>query len=1430
MYTWTYDVADGGVTVADVDLTVSSGQDVAGNTQVSNTNADYVDIDTQNPTVTGVVASDLLITDADAGHTMTVTADFSEAMSSSATPTLVFAPSIATTLAFSSGTWVDGDTYRATYAVSDGNVDHDSVTADVINAEDVAGNAQADYTPVHEFEVDTQNPTVVIAANDVAIYDGDVGVDHFTVTATYSEAMNPAIVPSLVFLPGMATTFTNPSAAWSVGNTVYTWTYDVADDGATVPDVDLMVSGGADVSGNTQIAAVRTDYIDVDLQNPTVVILANDVAIYDGDVGVDRFTVTATFSEAMNPAVAPTLTFTPAVASTFANPSGAWSVGNTVYTWTYDVADGGVTVADVDLTVSSGQDVAGNTQVSNTNADYVDIDTQNPTVVIAANDVAIYDGDVGVDHFTVTATYSEAMNPAVVPTLTFTPNPTTTFTNPSGAWSGGNTVYTWTYDVADGGVTVADVDLTVSSGQDVAGNTQVSNTNADYVDIDTQNPTVVIAANDVAIYDGDVGVDHFTVTATYSEAMNPAVVPTLTFTPNPTTTFTNVTGAWTGDTIYAWTYDVVDSGVTTADVDLRVSGGRDVAGNVQVTRTNTDYVDVDTRNPIATVTVNRTIISLGSPVYENALILTVTVTYDEAMNTSTSPVITLENEGAHWGPQTPLGWTGNTVYRATFTHDGTEEPVPPAAAPVAFARVTSASGATDVAGNSDIGDDSPTFEIDTRKPRATVTTDHATIAAGSPIYEGSLVLTVTVTYDEPMNPTTQPVITLPGGGTNWGLQTPEGWSAGNTVYRATFTHNGTEEPTPPAGALVALARVANASGARDLAGNADVGDDSTSFEIDTRKPELAPGVAAVAVDTDPVYEGDLVQVVTVTFDEAMRSNGTAEPTITFSRGTWTAGAAGVWSSGDTVWTRTYTVVDNDEEVADVTVDVTGTRDAAGNAQENYAPAREFTLDTLQPSIVEIDAQGQQSCGGFYCSGAGDTVVVSVTFSEGVVLASGTFNVTLDVLPSGFEIVYPTGKFAPPTGLPVRWNDYTIDQNYVVQAGHNSCDLESTAVGWTAPALTDVAGNLAITDMPPLDSRIKALRDIIVDTTPPQAFADPGVSDTYVYVQPAYLSWHEFVEDRERIIAREDCPIYIDVLSNDFDNCLAGLSVTTATVPAPSYGVTSLFTDGGTGQYPVLPGACDAKVVRYSPYSDYSGPDEFGYTARDCSGNTSDAMVYLYVFAKNSLGSAVPNAFSGVPVTFRLETRDDLLLRIADAERFVYRFELPAATEHGVLMWRDDAIIYDHGLGVASLDLVYTSADGYEGVDVFTWSVTDPFGIVQEKAESFSVVQADAGLVPLVPTLELRTGGVAHLAVPGGLFDVGGVAAIRIQRLGAFGEAVEELAPSEVAKAIAMEPSRGNGVLGLDASTLPSGLLRLLIPVGDGMICSVLVEVGGGGGQ
>ena len=88
-----------------------------------------------------------------------------------------------------------------------------------------------------------------------------------------------------------------------------------------------------------------------------------------------------------------------------------------------------------------------------------------------------------------------------------------------------------------------------------------------------------------------------------------------------------------------------------------------------------------------------------------------------------------------------------------------------------------------------------------------------------------------------------------------------------------------------------------------------------------------------------------------------------------------------------IWTETFTLDDNDEEVYDrtpsvdvVTIDVTGARDAAGNLQEDYTPQTEFDIDTLQPTMVDATSTSPDGC---YIAGA--TIDVDLTFSEDVVL-------------------------------------------------------------------------------------------------------------------------------------------------------------------------------------------------------------------------------------------------------------------------------------------------------------------------------------------------------------------------------------------------------------------------------------------------------------
>jgi hypothetical protein len=273
-------------------------RDNAGNN--SNYTANYtLTIDITAPTVTTVTVFDTEITDADAPGTATfeVTVDFDEAMDTGVAPTLVFNPGVAPTLTLNGGQsgWIDNDIYVAKYDVADASVDIDSVTIDATGAQDLAGNEQEDYTPVHEFEIDTENPTVGIVVSDQAIYDGNVDVDAFTVTATYSEAMDPGTIPTLTFTPDPAKTLTNRSGAWSGGNTVYTWTTDVEDAGMEIDDIDVAVFGGTDVAGNDQVSNTLTDHIDIDTLSPIITSITSTTP--DGHYASGSINVTGSFSE-----------------------------------------------------------------------------------------------------------------------------------------------------------------------------------------------------------------------------------------------------------------------------------------------------------------------------------------------------------------------------------------------------------------------------------------------------------------------------------------------------------------------------------------------------------------------------------------------------------------------------------------------------------------------------------------------------------------------------------------------------------------------------------------------------------------------------------------------------------------------------------------------------------------------------------------------------------------------------------------------------------------------------------------------------------------------------------------------------------------------------------------------------------------------------
>lgn len=561
------------------------------------------------PTVLNVTPSDTLITDGDVGASaFSIAVQYSEAMTADGTsdPTLVFDPNVASTLSFATDSWsADMQTYTAVFNVADAGVNIVGVDVNISGGRDAAGDLQAAFDALNEFDINTEVDVLSITASDNLLTDADVGAGNFSVTVVYDEPMvsDGSQDPTITFNPNVASTLTLANGSWSPDGTTYTATYNVADANVDVTGIDITTTGGEDLAGNAPAVATETDEFNIDTENPTVLsVTPSPAVIADADVGNNTFSLDVQYSEAMTTdgSADPTIVLNPAVASTltFDAAASTW-INATTYRAVYDVADADVDAPNVGVTITGAEDAVGNLQVANVTTVVFGIDTQNPTVAsINVSDTMVTDADVGVP-FTVVIVYSEAMTAdgSADPTITFNPGVASTLSFVSGAWSAGDTTYTGTFNVADAGVTVNGIDVMASGAEDAAGNVQIAGTVPDLFQIDTENPTVVsVTPSDLLISDIDVA-NPFTIDVLFSEPMivDGSADPTLTFDPEVSTTLSLAGGSWSADMLtYTATYDVMDDNVEVFDIGVAVANGQDAKGNLQVPANFLNVFEVDT--------------------------------------------------------------------------------------------------------------------------------------------------------------------------------------------------------------------------------------------------------------------------------------------------------------------------------------------------------------------------------------------------------------------------------------------------------------------------------------------------------------------------------------------------------------------------------------------------------------------------------------------------------------------------------------------------------------------------------------------------------------------------------------------------------------------------------------------------------------------
>ncbi|CAN5228348.1 hypothetical protein BH09BAC3_BH09BAC3_20770 [soil metagenome] len=307
------------------------------------------------------------------------------------------------------------------------------------------------------------------------------------------------------------------------------------------------------------------------------------------------------------------------------------------------------------------------------------------------------------------------------------------------------------------------------------------------------------------------------------------------------------------------------------------------------------------------------------------------------------------------------------------------------------------------------------------------------------IYQGALTQTVTVVFNEKMNNTVNPIITMSAG--TWGVQAAGSWnSPTDNTYTTTLTHGASPEET--IAGVTSVITTPPAFAVKDVSNNTlVVGSASASgFLLDNRKPIAT--VATLITAPGAVTTNNLTGLqIQVTYDKPMVTSVGAKPTISIIGSTsFNPLPAGVWSVGNTVYTVSATHNGTVEELTGITAQAVGGLDLPNNIPLT-AVSPGFVIDTKRPTFTSITRQTTRFT-------SGSTANFIVTFADVINIDVAD----LQLVPSG------TVAFTPITGASITTVDfkvYTVAVTGITGDGDLRLDINAGAT------ITDVYANSLI---------------------------------------------------------------------------------------------------------------------------------------------------------------------------------------------------------------------------------------------------------------------------------------------------------------------------------------------------------------------------------
>ncbi|MBN8524507.1 MAG: hypothetical protein J0M02_04115 [Planctomycetes bacterium] len=292
----------------------------------------------------------------------------------------------------------------------------------------------------------------------------------------------------------------------------------------------------------------------------------------------------------------------------------------------------------------------------------------------------------------------------------------------------------------------------------------------------------------------------------------------------------------------------------------------------------------------------------------------------------------------------------------------------------------------------------------------------------------------------------------------------------------------------PTGAEQIAVVPASASAVFDRCGNALSG--AAQSELLVFNDQRAPTVAAVSTPTaDGVYGAGSAIEIRVVCDEDVIVSGS--PTLTLETGGSDAVAVFLGMQSSSVMRFSFTVA-APQTTADLDCIASGAlslnggsiTDAAGNAlnlatlpvggaASSLASNAWIRLDTTAPTVQSVSSATAD--GGY---GVGQSIPITIVFSEPVTVTGGTPKLTLETGASDAQLSYASGS-----------GSSALVFTYVVAAGHASADLQYQSTGALDAAgatIRDDAGNNAILTLPLLAdaASLAGSKALVIDTAAP----------------------------------------------------------------------------------------------------------------------------------------------------------------------------------------------------------------------------------------------------------------------------------------------------------------------------------------------------------